>query len=622
MTSIPSTRRRASATLGSALAALLLTGSLTAQTPVDPEATALLEAVLQARAERLEGVENYTVVQAMNGFETTLYFERVDAEGYVGFRVVPPHEYESERLERAGFGGPVPGGGVPGGSGPPGDTPVAPGTPDDLGPAGEPAGAPMAPAGAPGGGLQRGPPGMPDLSSLSERLPPLPGPLSNLPGAASGPSQGLKDLVGGLPGKLPGGGNLPGNAPGADRGGDRGGSVLQRALGAAAEGAAGGAQQRLMQKGMESLLSSTSDDGTAEIALEAELVRAIMPRARLAGTDEVDGQRCRLLEVTDLDGIQFGEGSEDFSPTHMTMCVDPEERVFRRSVLEGDARLDGEMHPLRIEILEQDHRQVESMVEPFRRVIRVSGMMEAMAAADPEQMADMRKAMEQMEQMEEQLARMPPEQRRMVEAQMGPMREQMQRMMGGMEEGGAMEMLLEIRDLRVNQGPPDPLGTAELRLEGSVALELSGLLPRVSEIPEVADGETIWQVELLGRAEDGRTVLLQLYHTGDLPASGRAPATARLVVSGTGGPAAGFGTEEGAATLVVTSRTQGAAGPGAMPSPGAFGGVPGSGRISATFEFEAAGEVETDGERRPARVTVRGSLEAPVASDGPDRDMF
>jgi uncharacterized protein YhaN len=57
---------------------------------------------------------------------------------------------------------------------------------------------------------------------------------------------------------------------------------------------------------------------------------------------------------------------------------------------------------------------------------------------------------QQMEQLQQQLESMPESQREMAEGMMGPQLEQMREMLSS----GAMEMTLEVTELRVNEGPP------------------------------------------------------------------------------------------------------------------------------------------------------------------------
>lgn len=349
-----------------------------------------------------------------------------------------------------------------------------------------------------------------------------------------------------------------------------------------------------MQKGMEGIMGmaqGAGPDPSEDVRLEARMFEVIAPRARLAGTEAVDGEECWVLEVDDLEGVDLGPGSEEVSFRSMRVWIDTDQHVSRRSVIEAEMPMEGETVPITIEVLEQDYREVDGMLLPFRRVMRFSGMMEAMMASDPDKAEEMREAMEQMEEMKEQLARMPPEQRRMVEAQMGPMMERMEQMMGG-ADGGGTEMVLEVLDLRVNAGPPNPYGSADLAIEGPLGAELSGMIPRIARLPDPEGGGTVWWIELMGRTEAGRLVVVQLLHRGELPSSGTAPATARVAIRDADGSEAGFATPEGGATLTVESRS--------------------ARRLRASFAFEATGEARTDAGRQPASISARGTLEGPL----------
>lgn len=90
------TRRAARAAAALALAALVtVPAALGAQS-----AREVLETALERYEERMEGVQNYTVVQEAMGFESTQYFERVERDGHVLF--VPRQQMGSEAARRGG----------------------------------------------------------------------------------------------------------------------------------------------------------------------------------------------------------------------------------------------------------------------------------------------------------------------------------------------------------------------------------------------------------------------------------------------------------------------------------------------------------------------------------------
>jgi len=70
------------------------------------DAKSLLESARALQAERWAEVDNYTVtlsVDISGGLQTSLYHEKMDVDGQPTFRMVPPGEYSSRLVEKAGF---------------------------------------------------------------------------------------------------------------------------------------------------------------------------------------------------------------------------------------------------------------------------------------------------------------------------------------------------------------------------------------------------------------------------------------------------------------------------------------------------------------------------------------
>ncbi|MGH7541672.1 MAG: hypothetical protein ACRELC_11795, partial [Gemmatimonadota bacterium] len=380
---------------------------------------------------------------------------------------------------------------------------------------------------------------------------------------------------------------LPG-APGA-AGGQ--GSLLEKAGGAALGAATGGLQQQLIQKGMSGLMSaaaSAGGGGTEEAQLPMRVMQELARTARLEGTEVVDGARCHVLRA---DGIRDPElarlmGGEDLTLRSITLWLDADEYVSRRAVLEGEARLEGRPQPVTFELLSQDYRRVDGMYEPFRGVVRAGGMMEAITSADPEKAEEMREAMEEME---EQLARMPPEQRRMVEAQMGAALERLRQFSEG---GGDFEMVTEVKELRVNAGPPTPFGTGGILAEGDASLDIAGMVVQVSPAPDASGRPAGWAIQLMGAIEGYAGGVVQLMVPGDLPATGEVSGDAGASFRWEDGRQATFRAPEGGARVTITSND--------------------GARIAGEFHFEATGQMQTAGHAREARTLVHGRFEAPL----------
>jgi hypothetical protein len=119
--------------------------------------------------------------------------------------------------------------------------------------------------------------------------------------------------------------------------------------------------------------------------------------------------------------------------------------------MEGEFSDGGEMRPITIEREDRDYRKVPGcgdMYEPFASVMRLGGAM------TPEQEKQLAEAAGQLEELESQMASMPPSQREMMEKMMGPQLEMIRNMAAG--GGGAMEIKTKVVELRCNTGLPDP----------------------------------------------------------------------------------------------------------------------------------------------------------------------
>lgn len=166
-------------------------------------------------------------------------------------------------------------------------------------------------------------------------------------------------------------------------------------------------------------------------------------RARLEGTREVDGESCHVVVADDLEGTELAEsfGQEgSFQPKSITFLVDTDDYLVRQMHLEGTSTAQGEPQDVTFDAHMRDYRDVQGVVHPFRMDVSVEGMSGGMSEQDRQQM---KQAMEQMKNMPEQ-------QRQMMEQMMGDQLEQMEQMLAT----GAMDFSVEVKEIRVNEGPP------------------------------------------------------------------------------------------------------------------------------------------------------------------------
>jgi hypothetical protein len=196
---------------------------------------------------------------------------------------------------------------------------------------------------------------------------------------------------------------------------------------------------------------------------------AFAERARLVGSEQVDGRDAFLLEADDLSDIALGEtgGSGTFSVRTMRMWIDAAEYVSLRLEMEGEYAVDGERTPVRFDVIQSGYEEVGSLYEPTRRELKISGLMEAMAT-DPkrrEELAELRrearKAQQELADIE---ARMPEIEREMEDVpaaardmalrQIKGQIERGKRRLEQMAEGGTIEAIVDMRVIAINEGPP------------------------------------------------------------------------------------------------------------------------------------------------------------------------
>lgn len=180
----------------------------------------------------------------------------------------------------------------------------------------------------------------------------------------------------------------------------------------------------------------------------AEMLVRISDRTRVAGTESVDGRMAWILQVDDASDL--GLGSDGFTPSTLTIHLDQLDYVPLRMAVSGQMEVEGRSHAVTMKTKFEDYREVDGLLHPFRSSITLEGMSAMMDGVDPDEVRN------QMAELRKQLEDMPPEQRRMMEEQMKnmPQMEQLMEQMAAMAAGEAMEMTVEVEEIRVNEGPP------------------------------------------------------------------------------------------------------------------------------------------------------------------------
>jgi hypothetical protein len=171
-------------------------------------------------------------------------------------------------------------------------------------------------------------------------------------------------------------------------------------------------------------------------------------RATLRGTETVDGHPAWALVIDDFSRLPgMGAGAEDLEGvafSRATLFLDTASYVLRRMEVEGTMERDGEQQPVTVTGRFEDYRQVGSMLHAYRTVMSMDGFAPAMPAAEVEQ------ARRNLAELRTQMASMPAAQRDLMQGMLQPQIEQLESMLGG----GAAELVIEVRDVRINTGPP------------------------------------------------------------------------------------------------------------------------------------------------------------------------
>ncbi len=169
-------------------------------------------------------------------------------------------------------------------------------------------------------------------------------------------------------------------------------------------------------------------------------------QVKYAGTEKIDGHKTHILDIKDLNEMMGAEGMQKVSGR---FWVDAKDWVIRK--MEMDMEIEdekGEKRPVKATIKMEDFREVNGMLIPYRTVVTMP-MPEA-TEMSPEEEQEMRK---NLAEMQKQLEEMPPAERQMLERMMKPQIEMMQKMLAG----GVIEIVTEVKDVKVNTGLSDDL---------------------------------------------------------------------------------------------------------------------------------------------------------------------
>lgn len=187
------------------------------------------------------------------------------------------------------------------------------------------------------------------------------------------------------------------------------------------------------------------DDALGQMYNEFTMVA---DRAALHGTEPIDGKKTYVLSVDDFSGLDWGSEMGDnqvFTPKKGLFYLDSDEYILRKLIMEGEMEGEGGTSPVTMEALFQDYREVKGMLHPFRTTMTMRGVTAGMSEEEMEE------ARQSLEELKRQMESMPEAQRKMMESMMKDQVERLEEMVNS----GNMEFTLEVKELRVNEGPPE-----------------------------------------------------------------------------------------------------------------------------------------------------------------------
>lgn len=171
----------------------------------------------------------------------------------------------------------------------------------------------------------------------------------------------------------------------------------------------------------------------------------VADRARYSGKEDVAGDETYVLSVDDFSGLALQDQNDNFKPKKGIFYLDTSDYIIRRIVMEGVVERDGQQYPATADMRFEDYRTVDGMVHPFLINMSVTGVNSGLS---DEEMAQAR---EDLAKLRKQMEEMPESQRKMMESMMGPQIDKLEKMV----ESGNIDLSISVKELRVNQGPPN-----------------------------------------------------------------------------------------------------------------------------------------------------------------------
>ena len=199
--------------------------------------------------------------------------------------------------------------------------------------------------------------------------------------------------------------------------------------------------------------AQAAEDPVGDAQRHAQNMADIQAQTRITGRRVFNGIDAIEMAADNLDYTQAADGQQ-VTWNSAKILVDANRFVPLLFTMDGVISDGNESRPMTLEREDTDYRDVPGcgdMYRPFKSIMRLGGAM------TPEQQAELAEASAQLEELEAQMASMPPSQRQMMESMMGPQLE----MIRNMASGGGIEIESTVTELRCNTGLPDPMEIAQ-----------------------------------------------------------------------------------------------------------------------------------------------------------------
>jgi peptidoglycan hydrolase-like protein with peptidoglycan-binding domain len=203
-------------------------------------------------------------------------------------------------------------------------------------------------------------------------------------------------------------------------------------------------------------------------------------QAKIVGKESIGKRRAIHARADGLNIVEKSDG-EELEIQAISLWIDAEKLVPLKMRMEGVAKQGKSEREILIERFDHDYRVVpgSKLYMPYRNMVRMRGVL------SPEQQKQMEDARKQLADFDKKLAEMPPEQRAQVEKMAGSQIAMLRKMV----DRGEMEVVTEVRAIRVNvglEGAVPPQGGGASAKPGTAAKQGASAGSGASPPPSVA----------------------------------------------------------------------------------------------------------------------------------------